>query len=129
MLFRERGKNIQILRPSAEKRPEVIGRLAKPKLVLADDVKGRMTAAEVAEVEMFIEHEIGKKERALAAQADQFPETIKAVTQWLESGDKAAAEAFSQKVRRPLSKMRRIIKEKGVVYGNAQRRSQSAPSE
>jgi hypothetical protein len=114
MHFRDRGRSVQLVRTtynSETKKPEteVVGKLSRPSLNLAEDVKAKLKPEELAEVEQFRSRTLRRENVDLEYSVSQFPQSISKVIEWLKSADAEAAAALADEVQKPLSKLRRQL--------------------
>lgn len=114
MHFRDRGKSVQLVRTAYDKetkRPttEVLGRLSRPALEVSDELKGKLTPEEAAEVERYRSRVARRDAVVREYAAANLGETLAQVLAWLDTVDAETAAAFAYEMQRPMGKLRKRL--------------------
>ena len=114
MQFRDRGSSVRLIRTGYDaeaKKPtsEVIGKLQRPKMALDDDVRAKLTAEELQEVEAYRQGILRSEGVAREFAAQSLKDHLKLAMEWLAAAPAAEAKTFAGDIQRPLKQLKREL--------------------
>lgn len=124
MQFRERNNKVQLVRTTYNKdekkgTSEIVGRLNRANMALPDDVREKLTPAEVAEVEAYIARHGETRGVELRYAVSQFRRNLEDVSEWLKTATQEEIARLADEVQKPMLRLRRQMA-KAVETGQSE---------
>ena len=110
MRFREKAQNINLVRTDATGGdPVMVGKLHRANMELTDELRGKLTAEEIVEVEQYIAAKGGAHFVDQQYAALHFSETLDKVTEWLTVVPAEDAARFVEETHKSMRKLRQQL--------------------
>lgn len=111
MKFTERGSKVLISRSGSDEaggaQKESVGILRKPDYDVGEELRSKLTPEELREVEAYVTRARRSSTVDQEYAVVTFVDNLAKVSNWLKSADPEEVKAFHEKVRKPLTKLRR----------------------